>query len=112
MELLLVVAVAVLWSKWRAAVRRASAIETAFASRGPRVIEGIVMATAGGYAYWFAGGRLVRAPWVDGYADLDRLEPADPLECDDLPPALAVEVMDALEQAEVELRQGRHEHQP
>lgn len=110
MEWLLIIIVVVLWAKLRGA-RRAAERSTAADAPGtePHVIEGIVMATTGGFAYWHAGGRLVRAPWVDGYADLDALEPADPLECDDLPPALALEIIEALEQAETRLRGERME---
>jgi hypothetical protein len=69
------------------------------AQHGPWVMPGVLMAITDDYAYWRAEGRLVRAPWHDGCADLDLLEPADPLECDDLHPALVVEILDALDRA-------------
>jgi len=68
------------------------------------VIPGVLMAVVDDYAYWIRDGVLVRAPYGDHGADVAVAEPADPLECDDLPPALVVEVLDALEQAERQLR--------
>lgn len=74
---------------------------------GPWVVSGVVMAVAERYAYWRSESRLVRAPWDDGCADLERAEWADPLECDDLPPALVVEILDSLDAAEYEMRHPR-----
>lgn len=71
------------------------------------VVEGVLMAVADDHAYWFASGRLMRAPYRDGSADVGRAEPADPLLIDDLAPGLVLEIIDALEQAQAELDAGR-----
>ena len=72
---------------------------------GPPVVAGMLMAVADDHAYWMVDGRLMRAPWTDGHADLARVEPADPLAMDDLSPVLAVEILEALDEAERDLRQ-------
>lgn len=74
---------------------------------GPWVLNGVLMAVTERYAYWRSESRLVRAPWDDGCADIERAEWADPLECDDLPPALVMEILDALDAAEYEIRHPR-----
>lgn len=74
---------------------------------GLQVTEGIIMAVTDGYAYWRIDGELVRAPYANGQADVHLMEPADPLTCDDLPPALVVEVLDALDAADADLRRPR-----
>lgn len=61
---------------------------------------GVLMAMVDGYAYWMSRGTLVRAPCANGNADIARAEPADPLTCVDLPPGLALEILEALQQAE------------
>lgn len=68
------------------------------------VVPGVLMAVVDDYAYWIRDGVLVRAPYGDHGADVAAAEPADPLECEDLPPALVVEILDALDQAERQLR--------
>ena len=80
---------------------------TAMGDSGPLVTEGILMAVTDDYAYWRLGGELMRAPYVNGQADVQLIEPADPLTSDDLPPALVVEVLDALDAAEANMRRAR-----
>jgi len=74
---------------------------------GPWVMNGIILAVADDFAYWRADGQLLRAPWRHGCADLDRIEHADPLACADLQPALVVEILDALDAAERDIRRPR-----
>ena len=92
----------------RALVRALDQHLAAQAGSGPLATEGILMAVTDGYAYWRTDGELVRAPYVNGQADVKLMEPADPLGCDDLPAALVVEVLDALDAAEADMRRAHH----
>ena len=118
MEFLLIVAVATLW--WmlvkarRVNQRRAQALSalSAALSTPTSLTQGVIMANADGYAYWFAGDDLVRAPLVDGEAARDQVEMADPATCPDLTPELVNDITRALEQAADDLLHGRWGQDP
>jgi hypothetical protein len=74
------------------------------AGDGPLTMPALLIAVSEGYAYWRVDGRLVRAPWANGVADVDLVEPADPLLCDDLSGAAVVEILQALDDAEAQMR--------
>lgn len=59
------------------------------------------------HGYWFADGRLVRAPFAQGTLDADQVEDADPLSLDDLPPGLVIDILEALEGAQRDLEHPR-----
>lgn len=94
-------------SRRRRNARQRSAQEPTISSRGVALTYATPVAVAEGYGYWLAQGRLVRAPQVNGSIDLDQVEDADPLLLDDLPPALALEIIEILEEAQRALEQPR-----
>lgn len=105
MEWLLIFLVSFLWLMLLQERRRVRAAERR-AQADDGFIRGVLMATVDDYAYWLAGGRLVRAPWADGQADLSALEFADPVHCPDLTPEMAREIAMALSTGEVQARYG------
>jgi uncharacterized membrane protein YfbV (UPF0208 family) len=112
-EFLLIVAVATLW--WmlvkarRVNQQRAQALFalSAALSTPTNLTQGAIMASTDGYAYWFVGENLVRARLVDGEADRDQVEAADPATCPDLTPERVDEIASALQQAADDLLRGR-----
>lgn len=113
MEFIAIVAVAMLW--WmlvkarRVNQQRAQALSALSAELSAPINlgQGAIMANTDGYAYWFVGDNLVRAPLVDGEADRDQVEAADPATCSDLTPEEVDEIAGALEQAADDLLRGR-----
>ena len=111
-EVLLVGAVAMLW--WmlvrdrRESQQRAQALSalSVALSTPTNLGQGRIMANTDGYAYWFVGDNLVRAPLVRGEADRDQVEAADPATCTDLTPELVDEIAGALRQAADDLLRG------
>ena len=108
-EIFLIAVVAVLWWKLGQARRQARQVAQALSAtpEAMTVVRGALMATTEGYAYWFSGAQLFRAPLIDGQADRDHAEPADPAICEDLTPMLVAEVIDALQGAAEDLLHGR-----
>jgi len=86
------------------AVANARAQQILQAGDGLLMMPALLIAVSEGYAYWRVDGRLVRAPWANGVADADLVEPADPLHCDDLSGAAVVEILQALDDAEARMR--------
>lgn len=76
-------------------------------ARGLHIRYATPIAVVDDYGYWLADGRLVRATFTRGVLEADHVEDADPLSLDDLPPALAVEILDALEDAHRDLEHPR-----
>jgi hypothetical protein len=112
-EFIVIVGVTILW--WmlvkarRENQQRAQALSalSAAISTPSNLAQGTIMANTEGYAYWFVGENLVRAPLVDGEADRDHAEAADPATCSDLTPELVNEIAGALQQAADDLLRGR-----
>jgi hypothetical protein len=112
-EFIVIVGVTILW--WmlvkarRENQQRAQALSalSAALSTPSNLAQGTIMANTDGYAYWFVGPELVRAPLVRGEADRDHAEAADPATCSDLTPEMVSEIAGALEQAADDLLRGR-----
>ena len=112
-EVLLVVVVAMLW--WKIVRDRRERQQRAQAPAALSVAlstltnlgQGVIMANTDGYAYWFVGDTLVRAPLVQGEADRDQVDAADPVTCPDLTPELVDEIAGELRQAADDLLRGR-----
>ena len=112
-EVLLVVVVAMLW--WKIVRDRRERQQRAQAPAALSVAlstltnlgQGAIMANTDGYTYWFVGDTLVRAPLVQGEADRDQVEAADPVTCPDLTPDLVDEIAGELRQAADDLLRGR-----
>ena len=113
MEFLLIVAVTMLWCMLVKARRenqqRVQVLSDLIAalSAQSNLANVTIMANADGYAYWFAGDSLVRAPLVQGEADRGHVETADPTICPDLTSELIDEISGALRQAADDLLRGR-----
>ena len=101
MEFFLIAFVAVLW--WQLSQARRRARETARSlsalSADLGAVRWTLRANTDGFAYWYSGPTLVRAPLVDGVADPARVEPADPATCPDLTAEGVAEIARALERA-------------
>ena len=110
---MLVVAVAMLW--WKLVRDKRESQQRAQVLSAPSVAlstltnlgQGAIMANTDGYAYWFVGDKLVRAPLVQGEADRDQVDAADPVTCPDLTPELVDEIAGELRQAADDLLRGR-----
>lgn len=68
--------------------------------RGVRGQRGIVMCEHEGWAYWRHDDDLMRAPLVAGRAELRYAHAVDVLACEELSPADAMTILDALDAAE------------
>ena len=100
-EFFLIAVVGVLWWKLAQARRRsreAARILGDF-SAALSAVQGTLTANADGFAYWYSGPALVRAPLVNGVADRGREEPVDLATCPDLNADRLAEIAGALEQA-------------
>lgn len=89
------------WSRLRrelASTRQAPSRRQATAP----VTPGLLICHQGPWGYWLSAGRLMRAPIRSGVADWSRAMEVDPLEID-LPPAELLGIIDALEQAQLQV---------
>lgn len=120
MELVLLAFAIGAWWAW-AHVRRelfASGRSSSGGSSSPAmtrapVTPGLLICRQGPWGYWLSGGRLMRAPIRAGVGDWSRAMEVDPLEID-LPPAELLEIIDALEQAQLRVGivgQAQTEHE-
>lgn len=108
MEWVLIGLLAWWWcSRRQRATRAREERANATATSGLPIRYATPIAVVDDYGYWLADERLVRAPFTRGVLDADQVEAADPLSLDDLPPALAVEILDALEDAQRDLEHPR-----
>lgn len=96
------------WCSWRQRADRARAVQLSESSEDRSPIHfATPIAVVDDCGYWLADGRLVRAPFTQGLLDVDQAEDADPLAIDDLPPALVIDILEALEDAQRYLEHPR-----
>jgi len=105
MELVLIGFAIGTWWAWTRVRRELSSSprSTRASSRRPSsapVTPGLLICHKGPWGYWLSSGRLMRAPIRGGVSDWSRAMEVDPLEID-LPPAELLEIIDALEQAQL-----------
>jgi hypothetical protein len=106
MEWILIGLLAWWWCSRRQRADRAGAVQSRESSSHRTPIHfATPIAVVDDHGYWLADGRLVCAPFTQGVLDVDQVEEADPLSTDDLPPALVIDILEALEHA-----QGALEH--
>lgn len=102
----MVLLLVLVWLVWKLAVdhgrRKERAVLESSLRRpsAPRGVRGMVLCEHGNWAYWRLEGELMRAPLVGGRAELRYAHAVDVLECDELSPADAIAVIDALDEAE------------
>lgn len=108
-EFFLIAVVVVLWWKLAQAHRRSREAARILRDLSAALCQerATLMANADGYAYWYSGPALVRAPLVNGVADRGRAEPVDLATCPDLNADRLAEIAGALEQAADDLLHNR-----
>lgn len=108
MEWVLIGLLAWWWCSRRQRADRARAVPLSESSNDRSPVHfATPIAVVDDYGYWLADGRLVRAPFTQGVLDVDQVEDADPLAIDDLAPALVIDILEALEDAQRDMEHPR-----